>query len=155
MLVMVFVISSFLDNIAAALIGGAMAHQLFKGKVHIGYLAAIVAASNAGGSGSVVGDTTTTMMWIDGISPLIVLDAYVAAGVALLIIGYFGAKQQHAYSPIIKHAHEHTKVDWGRIFIVGTMLVFAVAPTSRSTSSSPSWPSTSRSSALPSGWRSS
>lgn len=127
MLVMVFVISSFLDNIAAALIGGAMAHQLFKGKVHIGFLAAIVAASNAGGSGSVVGDTTTTMMWIDGISPVIVFDAYVAAGVALLIIGYFGAKQQHAYSPIIKHAHGHTKVDWGRIFIVATMLVFAVA----------------------------
>lgn len=127
LLVMVFVISSFLDNIAAALIGGAMAHQLFKGKVHIGFLAAIVAASNAGGSGSVVGDTTTTMMWIDGISPLVVLDAYVAAGVALLIIGYFGAKQQHAYSPIIKNAHEHTHVDWGRIFIVGLMLVFAVA----------------------------
>jgi Na+/H+ antiporter NhaD/arsenite permease-like protein len=127
MLVMVFVISSFLDNIAAALIGGAMAHQLFKGKVHIGFLAAIVAASNAGGSGSVVGDTTTTMMWIDGISPVVVFDAYVAAGVALLIIGYFGAKQQHAYSPIIKHAHGHTKVDWGRIFIVATMLVFAVA----------------------------
>jgi len=127
LLVMVFVISSFLDNIAAALIGGAMAHQLFKAKVHIGFLAAIVAASNAGGSGSVVGDTTTTMMWIDGISPLIVFDAYVAAGVALLIIAYFGAKQQHAYSPIIKHAHEHTHVDWGRIFIVATMLVFAVA----------------------------
>ncbi len=127
LLVMVFVISSFLDNIAAALIGGAMAHQLFKAKVHIGYLAAIVAASNAGGSGSVVGDTTTTMMWIDGISPAIVFDAYVAAAVALLIIGYFGAKQQHAYSPIIKHAHDHTKVDWGRIFIVATMLVFAVA----------------------------
>jgi hypothetical protein len=127
LLVMVFVISSFLDNIAAALIGGAMAHQLFKAKVHIGYLAAIVAASNAGGAGSVVGDTTTTMMWIDGISPIAVLDAYVASGVALLIIGYFGAKQQHAYSPIIKHAHAHTHVDWGRIFIVGTMLVFAVA----------------------------
>ena len=127
MLVMVFVISSFLDNIAAALIGGAMAHQLFKGKVHIGYLAAIVAASNAGGSGSVVGDTTTTMMWIDGISPVIVLDAYVAAGVALLIIGYFGAKQQHAYSPIIKHVHQHTHIDWGRIGIVATMLLFAVA----------------------------
>ncbi len=50
------------------------------GKVHIGYLAAIVAASNAGGAGSVVGDTTTTMMWIDGRRPLQVLDAYVAAG---------------------------------------------------------------------------
>ena len=126
MLVMVFVISSFLDNIAAALIGGAMAHQLFKGKVHIGYLAAIVAASNAGGSGSVVGDTTTTMMWIDGISPLVVLDAYVAAVVALVIVAYFAAKQQHAYSPIIKNAHGHTHVDWGRIFIVALMLVFAV-----------------------------
>ena len=126
LLVMVFVISSFLDNIAAALIGGAMAHQLFKGKVHVGFLAAIVAASNAGGSGSVVGDTTTTMMWIDGISPVVVFDAYVAAGVALLIIGYFGAKQQHAYCPIIKHAHGHTRIDWGRIFIVATMLVFAV-----------------------------
>ena len=64
LLVMVFVLSSFLDNIAAALIGGAMAHTLFRAKVHVGYLAAIVAASNAGGSGSVVGDTTTTMMWI-------------------------------------------------------------------------------------------
>ncbi|WP_211371067.1 citrate transporter [Dechloromonas hortensis] len=127
MLVMVFFLSSFLDNIAAALIGGAMAHQLFKAKVHIGYLAAIVAASNAGGSGSVVGDTTTTMMWIDGISPLVVLDAYVAAFVALLIIGYFAAKQQHAYSPIIKNAHAHTHIDWGRILIVGLMLVFAVA----------------------------
>lgn len=127
MLVMVFVISSFLDNIAAALIGGAMAHQLFRGKVHIGYLAAIVAASNAGGSGSVVGDTTTTMMWIDGVSPADVVHAYVAAGVALVIIGYFGAKQQHAYSPIIKHAHAHTHIDWGRIGIVATMLLFAVA----------------------------
>ena len=63
-------LSSFLDNIAAALIGGTMARHVFRGKVHIGYLAAIVAASNAGGSGSVVGDTTTTMMWIDGVSPL-------------------------------------------------------------------------------------
>ena len=79
LLVMVFVLSSFLDNIAAALIGGTMARHVFRGKVHIGYLAAIVAASNAGGSGSVVGDTTTTMMWIDGVSPLSVLEAYVAA----------------------------------------------------------------------------
>lgn len=126
LLVMVFIISSFLDNIAAALIGGAMAHQLFKGKVHVGYLAAIVAASNAGGSGSVVGDTTTTMMWIDGISPATVFRAYTAAVVALVICAYFAAKQQHAYSPIIKTAHEHTKLDWGRLFIVFLMLAFAI-----------------------------
>ena len=44
----VWVFSSFLDNIAGALIGGAMAHQLFRGKVHIGFIAAIVAACQCG-----------------------------------------------------------------------------------------------------------
>jgi hypothetical protein len=52
LLAMIWVLSSFLDNIAAALVGGAMAHQLFRAKVHIGYLAAIVAAANAGGHGA-------------------------------------------------------------------------------------------------------
>ena len=85
LLVMVFVLSSFLDNIAAALIGGAMAHTLFRGRVHIGYLAALVAASNAGGAGSVVGDTTTTMMWINGVNPVDVLHAYIGSGVALIV----------------------------------------------------------------------
>ncbi|EME69669.1 hypothetical protein H261_12166 [Paramagnetospirillum caucaseum] len=126
MLVMVFVLSSFLDNIAAALIGGAMAHQLFRAKVHIGFLAAIVAASNAGGAGSVVGDTTTTMLWIAGVSPLQVLDAYVAAGIALLIVGVVGAKQQHAYSPILKTSHAHTHADWTRVGIVALILVSAM-----------------------------
>ena len=126
LLIMVFFLSSFLDNIAAALIGGAMAHQLFKAKVHIGYLAGIVAASNAGGAGSVVGDTTTTMMWIAGVSPFQVLDAYLAAFAALLIVGVIAAKQQHAYSPIIKHAHAHTHVDWTRVGIVGLILMFAI-----------------------------
>ena len=102
LLVIVAVISSFLDNIAAALIGGVMAREVFKGKVHIGYLAAIVAASNAGGSGSVVGDTTTTMMWIDGVSPLSVLEAFVAASVAVVVFGIPASLQQHRYSPIIK-----------------------------------------------------
>ena len=127
LLVMVFVISSFLDNIAAALIGGAMAHQLFRAKVHIGYLAGIVAASNAGGSGSVIGDTTTTMMWIAGVSPVSVVEAYIAASVALVICGIPAAKQQHAYSPMIQHARERIHVDWVRVLIVLLILVFAIA----------------------------
>lgn len=127
MLVMVFILSSFLDNIAAALIGGAMAHQLFRGRVHIAYLAAIVAASNAGGAGSVVGDTTTTMMWIDGVSPLSVLHAYIGSITSLLILAYFAAKKQHTYSPILKNAHAHTHIDWGRVGIVGTILILAMA----------------------------
>jgi Na+/H+ antiporter NhaD/arsenite permease-like protein len=126
MLVMVFVLSSFLDNIAAALIGGAMAHQLFKAKVHIGYLAAIVAASNAGGAGSVVGDTTTTMLWISGVPPLQVFDAYVAASVALVVCGIPAAMQQQKYSPILKNANQHTQVDWARLGIVALILVLAI-----------------------------
>ena len=77
LLVMIFLLSGFLDNIAAALIGGAVAGGIYRYRVHIGYLAAIVAAANAGGAGSVVGDTTTTMMWISGIAPLDVLHASV------------------------------------------------------------------------------
>jgi Na+/H+ antiporter NhaD/arsenite permease-like protein len=123
----VFVLSSFLDNIAAAIIGGTMARAVFRGKVHIGYLAGIVAASNAGGSGSVVGDTTTTMMWIDGVNPLDVLDAYIAAAAAMLFVGVFAAKQQHAYSPIMNDAPRGTRVDWPRVGIVAAILAAAIA----------------------------
>ncbi|HEX5398840.1 MAG TPA: citrate transporter [Verrucomicrobiae bacterium] len=127
LLVMVFVLSGFLDNIAAALIGGAMAHQLFRARVHIGFLAAIVAASNAGGAGSVVGDTTTTMLWLAGVSPLDVLEAYVPALFTIALVGYFAAKKQQAYSPIIKNAHQHTHLDWRRVGIVLLILVAAIA----------------------------
>ena len=127
LLVIIAVISSFLDNIAAALIGGTIAQTVFRGKVHIGYLAAIVAASNAGGSGSVVGDTTTTMMWIAGVSPLSVLEAFVAAAIALLIFGIPAALQQQRYSPIRKHAAPGLRIEWTRVFIVATILVTAIA----------------------------
>jgi Na+/H+ antiporter NhaD/arsenite permease-like protein len=127
LLVMIFVLSGFLDNIAAAIIGGTIAATVFRRKVHIGYLAAIVAASNAGGAGSVVGDTTTTMMWIDGVSPLTVLEAYVASAVALVIFGIPAARQQHHHSPIIKDAKVDGRVDWARVAIVAIILAAAIA----------------------------
>lgn len=126
LLAIVWVLSSFLDNIAGALIGGAMAHQLFRAKVHVGYIAAIVAASNAGGAWSVLGDTTTTMMWIAGVSPTRVFEAIIGAVVALFIFGIPAAIQQHKYSPILQHAHQHTHVDRMRIGIVGLILVLAI-----------------------------
>ncbi len=126
LLLIVAVISSFLDNIAAALIGGTMAQQVFRGKVHIGYLAAIVAASNAGGSGSVVGDTTTTMMWIDGVSPLSVLEAFIAASVALVVCAIPAAIQQQRFSPIIKDAPVGLRIEWARVFIVALVLLTAI-----------------------------
>jgi Na+/H+ antiporter NhaD/arsenite permease-like protein len=123
----VFVISSFLDNIAAALIGGAMAATLFHHKLHIGYLAAIVAASNAGGAFSVVGDTTTTMMWIAGVQPHQVFEAFVGSLVALCVFGFFAARQQTAYAPMHKRAPQGVSLDAPRLVIAVMMLVTAVA----------------------------
>lgn len=126
LLVLVFVLSSFLDNIAAAMIGGTVAAVVFNKKVHIGYVAAIVAASNAGGAGSVVGDTTTTMMWIAGKSPMDVLHAFVASGVALLIFGVIAAKQQDAYQRIQKDPQAKVSIDGMNLLIVGLILAGAI-----------------------------
>ena len=127
LLVLVFVLSGFLDNIAAAMIGGAVAATVFRGKVHIGYLAAIVAASNAGGAGSVVGDTTTTMMWISGISPQEVVEAYIASAVALVIFGVLAARQQHALHPIEREAEVNVRIDVWSLAVVGFILAAAVS----------------------------
>jgi Na+/H+ antiporter NhaD/arsenite permease-like protein len=122
LLCLVFVLSSFLDNIAAAMIGGTIALHVYQGRVDIGFLAAIVAASNAGGAGSVVGDTTTTMMWIDGVAWTAVLPAYSAAVPALLCFGLVAAWQQHRFHPIQKGAAPNAVVRWPRLAAVGLIL---------------------------------
>lgn len=126
LLVFVFILSSFLDNIAAALIGGTIALVVFENKVHIGYIAALVAASNAGGSGSVVGDTTTTMMWIDGVAAFNVFHAYVAAATALLFFAWFASRQQDKYHRIIKNPSNDKRIDWVKIFNVILILAGAI-----------------------------
>jgi Na+/H+ antiporter NhaD/arsenite permease-like protein len=126
LLLLIFVLSSFLDNIAAAMIGGTVAVVVYKGKVHLGYLAAIVAASNAGGSGSVVGDTTTTLMWIDGVNPLDVTHAYVAAFTAMFIFGIPAAIIQDRYHRIKKDPTKKVHVDTMRILIVALILIGAI-----------------------------
>jgi Na+/H+ antiporter NhaD/arsenite permease-like protein len=125
LLAVIFIMSGFLDNIAAALIGGVIAKHVFK-QVHIGYLAAIVASSNAGGAGSVVGDTTTTMMWIDGVSPLAVLPAYIPAVAAFLVFAIPLSLTQQRHSPIQEHREGEFKIDWIRVAIVGFILACAI-----------------------------
>jgi Na+/H+ antiporter NhaD/arsenite permease-like protein len=126
-LCMIFVLSSFLDNIAAALIGATVARAVFNDKLHLGYLAAIVAAANAGGSGSVVGDTTTTMMWLDGVAPIDVLHAYVAAIAAFFVFAIPASRQQQRHSPIVKNADEQIDVDWSRVAVVILVLLAAIS----------------------------
>lgn len=126
LLAMVFVLSAFLDNIAGALIGATIASHVYQKRVHIGFLAAIVAASNAGGSGSVVGDTTTTMMWIAGKNPLDVLHAYVGAIAAFAVFAIPAARAQQHYGKILKHDVGGIVVDWARVGIVIALLLSAI-----------------------------
>ena len=127
LLALIFVMSGFLDNIAAAIIGGTMASAVFRHRVHTGFVAAIVAAANAGGAGSVIGDTTTTMMWIEGVSPLDVLHAYIAAAIAFVCFAIPASLQQQRFAPIVRHEHAHAPVDWTRLSCVIFILVAAIA----------------------------
>lgn len=126
LLLIVMILSSFLDNIAAAMIGGTMAMVLYKGKVHLGFLAGIVAASNAGGAGSVVGDTTTTLMWIDGVDPVWVLEAFWGSIGAFLIFAIVAARQQHKHHPIQKHDKKGIRINKAKLLIVLLILVGAI-----------------------------
>jgi Na+/H+ antiporter NhaD/arsenite permease-like protein len=127
LLVLIFVISSFLDNIAGALIGATVAGHVFKDRVRVGYLAAIVAAANAGGAGSVIGDTTTTMLWIGGVSPLTLLNAYVAALAALFVFAIPASLAQHKHAPIVKDAPPGLSIAYRYVVVVIIVLAAAIA----------------------------
>jgi len=118
LLLIIMILSSFLDNIASAMIGGSIALVIYKEKLHIGFLAAIIAASNAGGAGSVLGDTTTTLMWIDGVHPVDVLHAYIASFASFAVFAVFGSIQQHKFQPIQKGSTEGVKIDILTLLIV-------------------------------------
>jgi len=126
LLLMITLLSSFLDNIAAALIGGTIALVVFRGKVHIGYVVAIVASSNAGGAGSVIGDTTTTLMWIDGVPALNVIHAYIAVIPALIVFGIPLSVIQTKFQPIQNDATPGIKIDYRKILVVALILVGAI-----------------------------
>jgi Na+/H+ antiporter NhaD/arsenite permease-like protein len=126
LLALVFVLSSFLDNIAAAVIGATAASAVYRQRLHLGFLAALVAAANAGGSGSVVGDTTTTMMWLDGVAPLELLRAYVAAVAAFLVFAIPAARQQQKFSPIVRDPAPGVRIDVSRVIVIALILVGAI-----------------------------
>lgn len=127
LLVLIALLSTFLDNIAAAVIGGVAAKKVFNGRVTVGYLAAIVAAANAGGAGSVIGDTTTTMLWIAGVPALHVADAFLAAAVAVIFSGVFASRAQHRAHPIRKNPPRGTHVHAEEIGVFGVLVLARLA----------------------------
>jgi Na+/H+ antiporter NhaD/arsenite permease-like protein len=100
---------------------------VYEERVTVSFLAGIVAAANAGGAGSVIGDTTTTIMWLHGVSPLTVLPAYVGAAASFAVIAPFAALAQHRHQPIIADDRPGSPLEWRRIWIVAFILACAVS----------------------------
>jgi Na+/H+ antiporter NhaD/arsenite permease-like protein len=123
LLAIVGVISMFLDNIAGAIIGGLIARRMYNNKVCLSFIIALVGASNAGGAGSVIGDTTTTMMWIAGIPPYAFLKAFLGASIAILFSGIIASRAQHAYQPLVRPVREEIQVDAVRLIIVAILVL--------------------------------
>jgi hypothetical protein len=65
-------------------------------------------------------------MWIDGVRPVEVVHAYVAAAVALVVFGIPASLQQHRYQPIAARSSVSGPVDWGRLAVVGLILAAAI-----------------------------
>jgi hypothetical protein len=73
----------------------------------------------------VVGDTTTTMIWLAGHSPRDVFHAYVGSAAALIVLTWFASGQQHRLQPISADpADAQARIDWGSL---GTVLVILAA----------------------------
>src|SRR6476620_819647 len=66
------------------------------------------------------------MMWIEGVSPLSVAEAYIAAAVAMLIFAIPAAIQQQRFSPVVKNPPRGIQIDWTRVGIVAVILIVAV-----------------------------
>lgn len=123
----IFVLSTFLDNIAAAIIGGVVARHVYRNGVTIALLAAIVSAANAGGAGSAIGDTTTTMMWISGVSPLDLLPGFIGALGAFAVFAPLAAISQQKRSPFTHATSAAPRIDGLRVAIVFVVLATLVA----------------------------
>lgn len=126
LLFIVFVLSIFLDNIAAAIIGGTIAQTIYQKKVHLLFLAAIIAASNAGGAGSVIGDTTTTLMWIDGVHPFDVLHAFIGSLAAFFFFAIFASFKQEKFQQIVPSSNNLKKIHLKNLFAVVLILALTI-----------------------------
>src|SRR5262249_24110809 len=65
--------------------------------------------------------------WVSRVSPLSLLEAYVAATVALLIFAVPASLQQQRHSPLVSQTRRGITIDWTRVCIVAAMLIAALA----------------------------
>jgi hypothetical protein len=67
------------------------------------------------------------MMWLDGISPLALIPAFIAAAAAFVVFGVIGAFKQHRFAPIHRDATAELTIDWMRVMVVVGILATIVA----------------------------
>ncbi len=101
----VFLLSIILDNIAAALIGGTIVLAKYgAGNVPFRMLVGVIGASNLGGAGSPIGDTTTVMMFISEdpkISVLEIFMAFIATVPAQILLTWWAVRHDVVAQPSI------------------------------------------------------
>ena len=67
------------------------------------------------------------MLWINGAGILDVFRGYAGAAAALLVCGFFAARQQEKLQPPVPANDVAVAIDWGRLLIAGLILVGAIA----------------------------
>lgn len=90
-----FFLSAILDNLTTTIVFISLLRKLVKNKQNLLlFSAVIVIAANAGGAWSVIGDVTTTMLWIKGkISPLnIIVKTFFPALICYIIPSFWLSK---------------------------------------------------------------
>jgi hypothetical protein len=66
-------------------------------------------------------------MWLNGISPITVLPAFVAAVASFAVFAPLGALAQHRFQPILANDEPEHPLFWRRIWVVAFILTVAVA----------------------------
>lgn len=87
-----FILSSVLDNLTTTIVMISLLRRLIADKkTRTLFAGMVVIAANAGGAWTVIGDVTTTMLWIKGkIEPIAVMQELCLASVACLLVPLIG-----------------------------------------------------------------
>lgn len=116
-LAMVWLLSGFCDNIASALIGTGLM-TVIHGKFKLRLVLLVTIMANAGGAYTVVGDTTTTLLWIKGITQLELLPGFIPSFTCMLATLFFGVWIKRGGHKHVEFSGERMDVAWWRFFLI-------------------------------------
>lgn len=116
-LLMIWLLSGFCDNIAAALVGMGFMTAIH-GRFSLRLVLLVTIASNAGGAYSVIGDTTTTLLWINGISQIELLPAFIPSFTCIMTTIFLGIWLKRDGHQHVAFPDGGIDVTWWRFFMI-------------------------------------